>query len=608
MKSVFMKNLAARYCIAALLCLAAPMCAQNKFMFQLHPPVKAPFPITLDTIQKARLNEALVSQHAAYDPVEQMLKKPFSSPGYHTTLKGGTVHPTRDAAAYAAAILDTGDPELKKRAEGILRKIVSLQDTDPNSKTYGIWSWFYEEPLSQMAPPDWNWADFIGVQLLQVVLSHRETLPTDLVAQIDTAIGHACRAIIKRDVQPGYTNIAIMGTYVTLIAGEHYDCAEFRDYGLARLKKFHAYTLHHGAFTEYNSPTYTVVALEEIGRLRSHVQTPEAKSLVEDIYRTAWEEIATHFHAPTRQWAGPNSRSYSTLLRGNILAQIERSTEGRVKFGEKTAPSLTEHRLPLPAPRDLEYHFVALDAPRELVKTFVQGEPPIVGATYLAPSFSLGTINRGDLWNQRRSLLAYWGTAQAPSYLHLRFLHDGYDFSAAQFFSVQREGKALSAINFATDGGDTHINLDRIKNATFKAKDLRLRFELGGAAGKTAPIAPADLSSPASLKFGDVNLHLSVPFARFGELPGRWEAGSKDGKAWLDVVLYAGEERTFNMAEIKEAALGIAVQLDGAEFTNPQAQIRDGRLVLDWQKLSLDIPLKPAKVGELQKNFSAKPN
>ena len=37
----------------------------------------------------------------------------------------------------------------------IIGKVLSLQDTDPSSKTYGIWPWLLEEPLEQMSPPDW---------------------------------------------------------------------------------------------------------------------------------------------------------------------------------------------------------------------------------------------------------------------------------------------------------------------------------------------------------------------------------------------------------------------------------------------------------------------
>ena len=112
--------------------------------------------LTLTPTQKARLLRALQPLDQKYDPAEQMLRQPFSSPGYHTTLHGGWVHPTRDALQYAVALLDTGEPERLTRAEAILRRVVALQDTDPTSKTYGIWSWFMEEPLPKMSPPDWN--------------------------------------------------------------------------------------------------------------------------------------------------------------------------------------------------------------------------------------------------------------------------------------------------------------------------------------------------------------------------------------------------------------------------------------------------------------------
>jgi hypothetical protein len=34
---------------------------------------------------------------------------------------------------------------------------------------YGIWPWLAEESLAEMAPPDWNWADFCGMRLALVL-------------------------------------------------------------------------------------------------------------------------------------------------------------------------------------------------------------------------------------------------------------------------------------------------------------------------------------------------------------------------------------------------------------------------------------------------------
>jgi hypothetical protein len=62
-----------------------------------------------------------------YNPEAWLLRRPFSSPGYHTTLTGGMVHPTRDSARYAVALLETGDPERLERACGVLRRLLALQ-------------------------------------------------------------------------------------------------------------------------------------------------------------------------------------------------------------------------------------------------------------------------------------------------------------------------------------------------------------------------------------------------------------------------------------------------------------------------------------------------
>jgi len=563
--------------------------------------------LSLTEAQRARLHRALEPLHKQYDPAAAMIARPFSSPGYHTTLKGGVVHPTRDSLNYAIALLDTGDEELKGRAEAILRKLISLQDQDPQSKTYGIWSWFLEEPLDKMAPPDWNWADFCGVQLLQVALDHRARLPADLMAGVDAAIQHAARSIQKRNVGPGYTNIAIMGTYVTFVAAELYDIADLRDYAHNRLRKFHQYTLHHGGFTEYNSPTYTVVALTELGRLRLHVRDAAAAKLVEDLYRLAWEEIAHHFHAPTRQWGGPHSRTYSTLLNKSVLALIERSTGGRVNFNVADSnPSLDEHRLPLPCPPDLEPFFTTLDQSRTLVKTFFKDKPELLGTTHLAPAFALGSINRGNFWNQQRALLAYWGNAARPSYLHLRFLHDGYDFTAATFYSVQREGNILAGINFATDGGDTHPTLDRIKDATIKAKDLRLRFEFGGAAAESEFSAPADSAAPIALRFDDLSLKLAIPYARFGDTTPRWEVNREKEKAYLNLVLYSGEEKAICLSELDRAAIGIALQMTTHDEPLPAVTTTDagGLLHLKWRDHSLTLASHADKGAVLREKVS----
>lgn len=563
-------------------------------------------PARADELPPARrelLLRTLEPLHRQYDPAERMLKQQFHSPGYHTTLKGGTVHSVRESLRYAAALLDTGVPEYRRRGFDVVRRVIALQDQDPASKTLGIWSWFLEEPLAKMSPPDFNWADFCGRELLRVKLHHGAEVPADLAPALDAAIRNAAESIRRRNVGPGYTNIAILGTYVTLVTSEVYDLPDLHAYATARLKRFYDYTKEQGAFTEYNSPTYTLVSMKALAQLRADVKSPAARPMVEELYRLAWREVATHFHAPTRQWAGPHSRCYQTLMLPSTLQLIEQGSGGRIDFGvPDDALDLECYREPVDVPAEFDRYFTALDAPRTVVETFVKGKLPVVGTTYLHPKFALGSVNRGDLWNQRRPLVAYWGTAKAPSYMAVRVLRDGYDFAAAQIFTAQKEGEVIAAIGFATDGGNTHVSLDRLKNGAFTAHDLRLRFEFGGAAAKVTP-GQTPIGVAATLT-ADLLVQTHVSFARFGEIgprdAGKWEFAP--GAA--DYVLYAGPDKQFSLATMQGAGIGLLVRFlreaDEARSRKGGASYSGQRLTLRADDLAVSIPLKPDRVAALQ--------
>ncbi|HKJ90744.1 MAG TPA: hypothetical protein VJ960_06390, partial [Oceanipulchritudo sp.] len=520
-----------------------------------------------------------------------MIQRPFSSPGYHTELKGGVVHETRGSFNYALNLLDSGEPEHFERAVDILRRVIALQDQSPDSPTYGIWSWFLEEPLETMEQPDFNWADFNGVTLLQISRDHLERLPEDLAKEVNDAILRACAAIKKRDVGPGYTNIALMGAYVTLVAGEHLNVPEFRDYGLARLSRFHAFTQENGAFEEYNSPTYTRVALEQLSRLKAHVQDGSAQAMIEPLLRQAWEEMARHFHAPTAQWAGPHSRAYSSLLRTDELAFIERACEGKIAL--PGAESSTHYQRHVPTcPPDLIPLFTELPSPRTEEDLFIKRSNTI-GTTYLHPQYALGTINHGDLWNQRRHFLWHFGTAKEPGYLHLRFLKDNYDFASAKIESVQRDGNVLALVTFVTDGGDTHIALDMVKDARFRASDLRLRFELGGPASANAHISSPRKNEPAAIQVAGLDATINILQASLDGQQAHVETGGDHDKKWLDVILYSGDEREFNLETIKDAITAFAFSIGS---TLPvEISEKEGQLILTADDLSVQSPIQPQK-------------
>lgn len=549
-----------------------------------------------------RLHKALEPLNRQYDPVVSMLREPFRSSGFLKFLRGLPVHPTRESLSYAAALFDTGDSRLYERAVKILRQVICLQDQRVESKTYGVWPKYLEEKPFKIVQPDQNWCNFLSQYLLQIVLYHRDRLPAQLLAEIDRAILHATHSIRRRNVPHEYTNIAVMGIYVTLVAAQIYDLSELQDYAIARLRDFHDFTFEQGGFSEFNSPTYTIVTLKVLGRLRLHIENVEAQTFIENLYRLAWEEIAYHFHPATRQWSGPHSRSYSTLLEADVLALIERSTAAPVNFGiAETHPSIDEHWLHLPCPPDLEHFFLPTDTPRTTTTTLRKKVPTQVLTTDVAPTFALGTVNYSDFWSQRRLLVAYWGAASQPGYLRLRCLHNGADFATAQFFSTQSEGRVLAGVAFAQDIHPVNPYIpNRPSDANRLTKDLRLRFELGGFLEtvhfKIQPPPHIDPTSVVHLCVDDVHVQIRLPYVQFGQTKARWEVHQSDSVLYLDVVLWSGQQRAFALTELDHAAIAFALQITPEVMPMPavQVQVYEHWLEMDWYHLKLKMMNRPA--------------
>jgi hypothetical protein len=283
-----------------------------------------------------------------------------------------------------------------------------------------------------------------------------------------------------------YTNIAIQGTFVTLCAAELLGDKDLLAYSVDRWRRFCAEVDRTGSFAEYNSPTYANVAIANLTRLRMYGRHAETMALVDKVHERFWKHIALHWHAPSKQLAGPMSRCYSTDIGAPVW--LQKALDNRLfwvaladlKDENRGRPDGETAMLDWAVPERLVPYFLRLDKPRQHREVFLpaaEGVRPVQGTTWLTPEYALGSVNRGDFWVQRRPLLAYWGTPPAR-YAALRFLHDDYDFASAQFYSVQEKNWVLGWVNFKSPGGDKHPSLDMVKNGAFAAESLSLRLDL----------------------------------------------------------------------------------------------------------------------------------
>jgi hypothetical protein len=609
----------------------------------------------MTTLETAMLKRAVEEAERRLDPEMDLpvAHAPTSFYAYHTALRGVRVHPLREAFSCAGLLIETGDPARCDRAARMLRRALQAQDRDPQSRTYGIWPYYWEEPLGQMEAPDWNWADFCGSELLLIVYRHPERLAEDLREPVREAIRHAARSVQRRNMGPHYTNICALGTFVTLAAGRWLGEADLWGYGVDRLRRFAAHTDGTGSFNEYNSPTYAFVTMRALANILTYLDDPEVQRVAGGLHERVWLGLAYYFHAPTRQLAGPHSRSYSTDLHPYAKMALQVGTEGAVfYYTPEDAPGGAPFPARMRCPAHLLGHFRGLKAPVQRRELFIPArkhddgreEAFVQGTTFLHPAFALGTVNRSDLWHQRRPFVGYWGDGRGGRSLQFRGLKNLYDFTSAHAVTVQEQGCALSAINYLTMAGDRHPSFDILRDGKFRATDLRVSLMLTGASG-AADVRVNGEAAKAGDRFaagdrvtvgldrdgnsraerdgqerlagrtstgasgGGALIGVCCPAGTFGGSKGYGEVRRDEEALWIDFVLWSGEERAWDWAEIGDAAAVLAVWMAGADEMAREAfdrafqaqeivaRIEDGRIEGTWAspagRLKVEAPSRP---------------
>ena len=515
--------------------------------------------------QRQAFLRALAKEDANYDPAQQMLRAEFSSPGYHTTLEGGIVHRTRESLEYAVALLDSGEPDRLKRAEAdpgprdrrcrtrtpTARPTASGRGSSKSRSTRcrrRTGTGRISAACSSCRSPSTTWT----------------ACPPTLQQKVHDSILHAARSIQRRDVGPGYTNIALMGTYVTLVAGERLDVRR-----AARLRPPAAAC---GSTTtprrRARSPSTTArrtrcVAIEEISRMRRHVRDEESQDVLERLNdlrlasrRPAVPSADEAMGRPAQPLlldAAASRRPWPFIQRA-IDAGEARIPAGSRGLGEPGRPP-ARSALPAEPGRRLR----TLLAPRTEIEAFVRNardEHDIIGTTYLHPDFTLGSVNIGDLWNQRRPLIAYWQTPTGPAAVRLRCLHDDYDYASASIFTRPGPGRR------ARRGPVRH----RPGRHPHLARQDRQRDDPGpGPAAASAVRGSGRRISHSPDKLASMSRSVS-PRARSRACsaftprssticPCVWRPAGNRAEAWIDLVLYHGPERPFDFSRIEEASI-----------------------------------------------------
>lgn len=530
------------------------------------------------------LERKLEKMHGLYDENECMIGeyRDNGGPGYHSDLTG-IVHGTNVSAEYAAAIFYLKKQKYYSRACSIYKKLAQIQDTDPESKTFGLWSYYMEENLSQMKAPDYNFADFIGKHFIETLSQSGNDIDAKTKSIMETALSNAIECSIRRNVSPDYSNISMMSSMTIISAGELLGNIRFFNIGKARLKKAYEYNKFSNAFSEYNSPTYTILAIAELTRMMMCFKDEECLEWAKELHDIAWENISLYYNNYIEELAPPYKRAYRDLDNGELRSFICASTNGKYGKWEEEL-NISYLMLPLHCPEKFYPNF---EKNGMIEKTYykqnnIRSEdedtvivrniesPDLKAYTFVSDEYMMGAFDKTDLWNQRRTSMIVWKGKSGKKCFRLKCINGNYDFCSGVVTSDMNEKNMISICGFVKDHGDFHYILDKTNNGVITTDNLSFVFELNGGTEDISIMKSDDVfiiwddSIKIKLKIFDWKFDGSDAEIRLDEKSKR-----------IELIGYRGKEKIINFNKLKESYGIFAVSVEN-DIPLTDIQIQDG--------------------------------
>lgn len=525
-------------------------------------------------------------------------------PNYHSNLKPGVYHMFSHNVSFALSIFACKYEKFYPNANEILRKVIACQCR--TGETTGLWPYYYEESLEEMVAPDWNMAEFNTYPMATILKVHADKLEEGMYETLSEACLYACQAIRKRNLTVLYTNPVVMSIYITVLCGELLGKQDLIDYGVHKLNKFYLHVMNKGSYDEYNCTGYSLLIAEMYGLILRYIQNEEVLRKVGELNDLVWTMMGEHFHYETGEIVGPNFRKYVNFLSKTDQTMLQDSVSDDLNLTDEKVYELNAIVYNLQCPDHLKHHFLEKNKQVQSMRLLSKGFNypylgwPLVDTQYISGNIAVGTFNMMDAWNQHLPVTAYLGSRDKKFCIRWRVLHDNYDFCCGHASTIQEKGAAITITNFHTNRGDTHHDLDPVKNAAIKATDLRIRYQIEANTEGIIDWIPMETTQTGcTLDLLGTKVVIQFPYAEMtGETP-RFEVTKNDTEIFVDMVLYHGEEKTIHLDQLDCAAAVSILAVGENEYDEPVVRKEQEFVIANWnvngKSAEIRTLLKPTK-------------
>jgi hypothetical protein len=214
------------------------------------------------------------------------------------------LHSVRDTMNQAAGLVSRGGPEDLELAGKMIDAVIQCQERRPDAANYGNFLWYKENG----AVEDLNGVSFTLGTMIPMMIRHGDRFDEGLRQRILASIRLGLDATKRLDVSPGYTNIVMFDIQNTCLGGELLGDKEIIARGQQKLIEWMALTDQFGIPMEYNSPSYTGLAIDILGNLSKSSKDRDTRVRARTALARIGLSAALHVHPSTGLWAGPHSR------------------------------------------------------------------------------------------------------------------------------------------------------------------------------------------------------------------------------------------------------------------------------------------------------------